>query len=81
MYGTGDGFFAYLSCDVGPYSWRTTAWTGWSSTCSGSARRERSVACINGKGDAVVDAVCNAGLGETGAKPASSETAAVYSGC
>lgn len=62
----------YSSCG---YSWNTGAWGAWSSTCSSSAVRTRSVTCRRSDGTTVADSSCS------GAKPASSDAQAVYSGC
>ncbi len=57
------------------YAWETSGWSPWSSTCSSSAVRTRSVTCRRSNGDTVADGNC------TGTKPASSDAQAVYSGC
>lgn len=57
-------------CTSADYSWQTAAWSAWSSTCSASATRSRSVTCVRGFDGLVVgDGFC-AGA----AKPAASET-------
>src|SRR3546814_9309811 len=57
------------------YSWITGAWGGWSSTCSASATRTRSVPCQRSDGAIVADGNC------AGGKPATSEVSAQYGGC
>src|SRR3546814_6769693 len=57
------------------YSWITGAWGGWSSTCSASATRTRSVSCQRSDGAIVADGNC------AGGKPATSEVSAQYGGC
>lgn len=57
------------------YSWNAGAWSGWSSTCSPSATRTRSVSCQRSDGSFVSDASCGT------AKPGTSEVAAQYGGC
>jgi len=57
------------------FSWSTSAWSGWSSSCSDNAVRTRTVSCRNGDGAAVADALC------TTARPASSETQSIKTGC
>ena len=62
----------YSSCS---YSWQTGSWSAYSSTCSTSATRTRSVYCRRSNGSTVPDSNCS------GTRPASSQTTAVYSGC
>ena len=62
----------YSGCS---YGWQTSSWGSWSSTCTSSASRSRSVSCIRSDGTSVSGTNC------TASKPATSETAAVYSGC
>src|SRR3546814_5245013 len=57
------------------YSWITGAWGGWSSTCSASATRTRSVSCQRSDGAIVADGNC------AGGKPATSEVSAQYGCC
>jgi len=64
----------YAGCT---YSWQTTSWSGWDSTCADGANRTRTVSCQRGAtGATVADSFCNAGT-----KPAGSDTQSVYSGC
>src|SRR3546814_6007139 len=55
--------------------WVIGGWGGWSSTCSASAARTRSVYCRRSDGTTVSDASCPT------AKPSSTEVAAQYGGC
>ncbi len=66
----------YDSCS---YSWSLGDWSNWSSSCSATATRTRSVVCerSNNGGQAVEDGECLT----AGSKPMSSETAPIYSGC
>jgi hypothetical protein len=60
------------------YSFSAGGWSDWNSHCSASATRTRSVQCFRGDGSAMSDAECtNRGV----ARPASSETTAVYDQC
>lgn len=60
-------------------AWNVGTYGAWSSTCSTSSIRTRSVTCINGSGTTQSDTVCNsAGM----AKPATSEgPTTITSGC
>jgi hypothetical protein len=58
------------------WSWGTGGWSGYSSGCSASSTRTRSVYCQRNDGYVDSDQFCSAGT-----RPASSETTAVYSGC
>ena len=59
-------------------SWSTGTWGGWSSTCSDSSTRSRSVTCVRtGDGAIVADGICSAAA----LKPVTSETAGLYSSC
>jgi len=58
------------------WSWSTGGWSGYSSGCSASSTRTRSVYCQRNDGYVDSDQFCS-----TGARPASSETASVYSSC
>lgn len=66
----------YSTCT---FDWVPGTWSGWSSTCSGTATRTRTVTCTRKGGDStplgVADARC------TGTKPGTSETTSVTSGC
>jgi hypothetical protein len=67
----------YGSCS---YSFTTGSWSSYSSSCSNSATRTRSVTCTrsNNGGAAVADSECTSrGV----AQPASSESSAQYGGC
>src|SRR3546814_9354079 len=57
------------------YDWVIGGWSGWSSTCSASAARTRSVYCRRSDGTTVSDASCPT------AKPSSTDVAAQYGGC
>ena len=57
------------------YSWQTGGWSGYSSSCSDSATRTRSVWCQGSDGSQPGDGPCGGG------KPSSSETTGVYSSC
>lgn len=57
------------------YSWNVGGWSGWSSSCSSSATRTRSVSCQRSDGSTVHDGFCS------GAKPATSSVSAQYGGC
>jgi hypothetical protein len=57
------------------YTWQYGGWGSYSSTCSDSATRTRSVWCQGSDGQTYADGNCGGG------KPASSETAGVYSSC
>ena len=59
------------------YDWDYTNWSSWSSSCSSSATRTRSVWCERSNGDNVGDSYCSG----AGTKPASTNSGAVYSGC
>lgn len=74
-WGNGDGYEAFSPCDSGPFTWQTSSWTAWSSTCSASATRSRNVNCKDRLGNGVYDSRC------TTPKPASTETASVTTGC
>ena len=69
----------YSSCD---YAWSgatEAAWGAWSSTCSNNATRTRSVTCTRSDGSTATDQQCvDAGKG---AKPATSQTQGIYTGC
>jgi hypothetical protein len=57
------------------YSWNVGGWSGWSSTCSSSATRTRSVSCRRSDGSTVHDAFCST------ARPSANEVSAQYGGC
>jgi hypothetical protein len=57
------------------YSWQTGGWSGYSSSCSDSSTRTRSVWCQGSDGSQPGDGPCGGG------RPSSSETTGVYSGC
>jgi len=60
------------------YTWSTTAWSAFDSSCSTEAERTRSAACIRSDGETVADTECTSrGV----AKPSVSETAAQYGSC
>jgi hypothetical protein len=60
------------------YAFATGGWSGWSSSCTNSATRTRSVTCRRSDGTDMSDAECNnRGIGT----PTRSETQAVYDGC
>ena len=61
----------YSQCS---YKWEAGDWSEWSNTC-GQALRTRAVMCMRGDGTAVEDAQC----GE--ARPASSDTSYITTGC
>jgi hypothetical protein len=65
----------YGSCS---YSFQAGAWSAYSSTCSASATRNRSVICQRSNGDTVPDTECTS-RGQT--KPATTETSAQYGSC
>lgn len=65
----------YGSCS---YAWESGAWSGYSSGCSASATRTRSVVCKRSTGDVVGDVECAT---RAGAKPATSEVSAQYGSC
>src|SRR3546814_18942850 len=56
------------------YNWITGAWAGWSSPCSASATRTRSVSCQRSAGAIVAGGNC------AGGRPAPSELAAQLGG-
>ena len=58
------------------YSWRPEEWSAWSSVCSASSVRARTVTCVRDDGRLSGDASC-----EAGTRPASSEVKEDYSGC
>jgi hypothetical protein len=69
----------YAGCS---YSYATGEWSGWSSNCSNTASRTRSVVCQRTDGaslrDSIPDSECTArGIG----KPTSSETQGMYGSC
>lgn len=65
----------YGSCS---YAFQASGWNAWSSTCSASATRTRSVWCQRSNGDTVPDTECTS-RGQT--KPTTSETSAQYGSC
>jgi hypothetical protein len=66
----------YVTCSTPiTYTWNQGGWSGYSSTCSDSATRTRSVWCQGSDGQTYADGNCGGG------KPASSETTGVYSSC
>lgn len=68
-----DSQAVYSGCS---YNWQTGGWSGWSSGCSASATRTRSVTCRRDPvGETVSDSYC------TAAKPATSEVSAQYGSC
>ena len=62
------------------YSWDPQAWGAWSSTCSTTATRTRSIDCLRSDGTVTNDMAARC-LEDDGAKPATSETQAVYGSC
>lgn len=65
----------YGSCS---YAFQTSGWNAWSSGCSASATRTRTVWCRRSNGDTVADTECTS-RGQT--KPATTETSAQYGSC
>jgi hypothetical protein len=59
------------------YSWQTSAWSAPSSSCSTAATETRSVTCEQSDGTTVADGLCSG----AGAKPATSQTLSVLTGC
>lgn len=62
----------YSGCTFG---WQNASWSDWSSSCSDSATRTRTVSCMRSDGTSVDDANC------TETKPEASETSAVFTSC
>lgn len=62
----------YAGCTWG---WETSYWSNWSSTCSESATRTRTVSCKRSDGSSADETQC------TEARPAASETGPISSGC
>lgn len=60
--------------EAGPAVWTTGDWSEWSSSCSDSATRTRTVTCLKG-GTVVPDATC------TGAAPSRSEVDSNHAAC
>jgi hypothetical protein len=63
----------YRSCG---YRWNAAEWSAYSSSCSADARRTRSVSCLRSDGQAAEEGRCDASQ-----RPATEETAPVYSAC
>lgn len=57
------------------YSWRTGDWSEWSSQCSDTATRTRTVGCVTDAGQGAPDSAC------TDPRPPSSETQAIHTQC
>lgn len=64
------------ACNSSDNTWVTGAWSSWSSTCSDTASRTRTVVCQRSfDGSVQADANC------AGPKPATTDTQGVYSSC
>lgn len=66
-------FADYSNCR---FTWKTSGWSGWSSTCSNAATRTRTASCERTDGTGYADAFCDAS-----AKPSLQESAPRYEGC
>ena len=64
----------YANCG---YKWFAYGWSQYSSACSSTSTRARTVVCQRSDGTNVADSNC----ASAGPKPTSSETTAIYSGC